>query len=159
MSFTIVDNDIFNSKEDYLCHQCNCVTSRAAHMAASVFKKYPYSDVYTGREKHDKPGTIAVRGDKEKGKRLVVNMFGQFYPGYSNAPGGAVDGYDARAGYFRKCLIEMAKLDSKASFAFPWTIACGAAGGDWGRYITMLKGFEEYIKGDVVIYRLPRGKV
>ena len=156
--FTIVADNIFNSTEDYLCHQCNCVTTRAAHMAEAVFTKYPYSDIYTNREGKDEPGTIMVTGNKGKDQRQVVNMLGQYYPGYSNAPGGAIDGNEARIGYFRECLIAMSKLEPGSSFAFPWTIGCGAAGGDWGKYITMLKGFEEYIEGDVVIYRLPRGK-
>lgn len=156
--FTIVDKDIFESTEDYLCHQCNCVTKRAAHMAQSVFTKYPYSDIYSERLKKDEPGIIIVRGDKEKDQRIVINMLGQYYPGYSPSPSGTIDGNDARVSYFRDCLIKMAALDTNGSFAFPWTIGCGAAGGDWGRYITMLKGFEEYIKGDVVIYRLPRNK-
>jgi hypothetical protein len=155
MSFTIVDKDIFESTEDYLCHQCNCVTTRAAHMAAAVFKKYPYADIYTRREGQDEPGTIMVCGNKDKGQRQVINMLGQYYPGYSNSQSedGTLDSYKKRAEYFRSCLIHMSKMEG--SFAFPWTIACGAAGGDWGTYITMLKGFEAYIKGDVVIYRLP----
>jgi len=152
--FTVVDEDIFNSTEDYLCHQCNCVTNRAAHMAKAVFDRYPYADIYAPREKPDKPGTIIV--SSEQGQRKIINMLGQYYPGYPMNEDNYVDGYKAREKYFRSCLIEMAKFAPEASFAFPWTIGCGAAGGDWGKYITMLKGFEEYIKGDVKIYRLPR---
>jgi hypothetical protein len=46
------------------------------------------------------------------------------------------------------------ELPKGASYAFPWLIGCGIAGGDWGKYVTMLKGFEEYIEGDVRLYRL-----
>ena len=156
--FTIVDEDIFNAKEDYLCHQCNCVTTRAAHMAEAVFKNYPYSDIYTDREDQSKPGTIVVCGKgRNSGERLVVNMLGQYYPGTVAYEGGKVDGREARLMYFRKCLWEMAKTLS-GSFAFPWTVGCGAAGGDWGAYIGVLKAFESYIPGDVVIYRLPEKK-
>lgn len=154
--FTVLDKDIFECAEKYLCHQCNCVTKSAAHMALSVFTKYPYADIYTGREKNSEPGTIVVA--EKEGSQTVINMLAQYYPGYTPAPGGAIDGLDARLKYFRKCLMRMANLDTEGVFAFPWTIGCGAAGGDWGRYITVLKGFEEYIKGDVVLYRLPKDK-
>ena len=162
--FTVVDQDIFTSPSDqYLCHQCNCVTQRAAHMAKSVFGRYPYADIYTGREEHDEPGTIIVVGgdysDEGQGERVIVNMLGQYYPGSPRFLTSPKDGYDARVEYFRSCLWEMTELlDTSKTFAFPWTIGCGAAGGDWGRYITMLKGFEEYIPGDVIIYKLPRRK-
>ena len=174
--FTVVDKDILEAEEDYICHQTNCVSiGPAAGLARSIFTKYPFADVYIDREKPDQPGTIIVRESdiKELTARpiRIVNMMGQYYPG------GAIrgdldtplyeDGYmesphirdDAkmRIVYFRHALYTMSEtLPFKASYAFPWTIGCGIAGGDWGKYIEILKSFEEYIEGNVVIYKLPK---
>lgn len=154
--FTIVDGDIFDSTETYLCHQVNCVTNRAAHMAAAVFKRYPYADVYSKRTEKDLPGQILVRGNGED-ERRVIGLLGQYYPGHSKYPNSNTDGLSARKMFFREALRTMShELGEKGvTFAFPWTIGCGAAGGDWGAYITMLKEFEKNIPGDVVIYKLP----
>ena len=154
--FKVVDGDIFDSTEDFLCHQCNCVTKRSAHMAAAVFKRYPYADVYTERYEHDKPGTVKIRNTLDTNDRIIINMFGQYYPGYSKWPNSYRDGHEARQTYFKSCLDAMKKMCGKGtySFAFPWRIGCGAAGGDWGAYIEMLKDFEASIDGNVTIYKL-----
>jgi len=149
--FSIVEGDMFDSKETYLCHQCNCVTNRAAHLAAAVFDKYPHADIYSGRLLHDIPGAIVTRGNG-KDERFVINMLGQYYPGSPKYPNSPQDGRAARLTYFWRCLLEMKELDG--DFAFPWTIGCGAAGGDWARYLSGLVWFEQQIKGDVVVYRL-----
>lgn len=160
--FKIVDEDIFNATENYICHQCNCVSQSAAGLAYAMFKKLPWSDCYTTREEADVAGTINVRSPNS-GKSMweltsnpqkVVNMFAQYYPG---GPGLDLnDDPNTRIKYFRRCLFEMAStLPSSSSYAFPWTIGCGIAGGDWGKYITILKNFEAYIHGDVTVYKLP----
>lgn len=152
--FTIVDGDLFDAPETYLCHQCNCVTFAAAHLAAAVFKRFPYANIYSSRESPDEPGRIILKGNGEN-QRLVVNMLGQFYPGMATVQND-YDSYKMRRRYFRECLFNMTKLDG--NFAFPWGIGCGAAGGNWGKYIEILKNFEGYIKGNVVIYKLPEVK-
>lgn len=153
--FKIIDGDIFDSTEDYLCHQCNCVTTGAAHMAAAVFKKFPEADIYTFRDKPDAPGTAIIRGK-------IVNLLGQYYPSFPKYPDSKEDGFEARIDYFRQSLWDLiTKVPPSSSFAFPWRIGCGAAGGDWGRYIEILKDFEGFInkrnpKANVTIYKLPR---
>ncbi len=162
--FKIVDGDIFDSEEDFLCHQCNCVTTRSAHMSKAVFTRFPYADIYTpreNREQPDMPGTIVVAEGRNPWDRTVINMLGQYYPGFVKYPDSTKDGYKAREGHFQSCIDEMILLleenyeDAFGDFAFPWRIGCGAAGGDWGNYIEMLKDFEAQINGDVVIYKLP----
>lgn len=148
--FNLVEGDLFDANETYLVHQCNCVTNRSAHLAQAVFEKYPYADVYTGRQNHDTPGTILVRGNG-KDRRFVVAMLGQYYPGFSRFPG--KDGYGARLSYFKCCLNDMTKL--KGDFAFPWRIGCGAAGGKWEEYWEALIRFEQFIAGNVTVYKLP----
>lgn len=97
---TIVKGDLFTAKEKYLIHQCNAVTTRAAHLAKNVFKHYPWADVYSPRDPElqkkaiianeqeyataeyykDKPGDILIRGNG-KDQRYVIAIIGQFYPG------------------------------------------------------------------------------
>lgn len=150
--FLTLEGDLFTSKETYLCHQCNCVSSRSAHLSSAVFKKYPYADVYTGRTRSnpDTPGTIKIRGNGAD-QRYVINLFGQMWPG-KKYPNDQKDGREARAKFFNSCLNHMADLPG--TFAFPWRIGCGAAGGDWDRYLRMLENFSYDVDG-IVIYRLP----
>jgi len=155
--FTVIDSDILDATEDYICHQTNCVTTgRAAGIARTIFHTYPHSDVYKTREKPDKPGTISICNGQPRGFRRVINMHAQYYPGAPHYGTDIRDDDEIRLHYFRMCLLRMTQeLSINTSFAFPWGIGCGIARGDWGVYITVLKNFEKFIKGDVTIYKLP----
>lgn len=152
----IVTGDIFDAKEKYLCHQCNCVTKRAAHLSKDVFEHYPWADIYTGRINPDTPGTVIIRGDG-KGQRYVANILGQYYPGKPKDPQSALDGSKVREKYFHRALVRLAKTPLLESVAFPWKIACGAAGGNWEHYLGTLENFAKYVEitqgTKVVIYR------
>jgi|SRR6185369_1222853 hypothetical protein len=152
----IVTGDLFDAKEKYLCHQCNCVTNRAAHLAKDVFARYPYADVYTGRTTHDKPGTIIVKGNGQD-QRYVIALLGQYYPGKSKYPNSTLDGILTRQNYFYKCLLRIAQLPNLESVAFPWRIGCGAAGGIWENYLGNITNFANHIESTqgakVVIYQ------
>jgi hypothetical protein len=93
-------------------------------------------------------------GDGEA-RRFVVNMLGQFYPGKPRFPDGAKDGLRARRVAFAGCLLKMLRIPELRSAAFPWGIGCGAAGGDWDKYLPMLERFAARVRGDVLIYRRP----
>jgi len=168
--FKIIDGDLLDATEDYICHQTNCTSNgAAAGLAHALFERFPWANCYNDREKVSEPGTIELREDSASstcGKnRKVVNMNGQYKPGgmvlNCIGPGKSliVDQYDSpekRIGHFRNCLIAMSRqLPKDSSYAFPWLIGCGIAGGDWGLYITMLKNFESYVRGDVTLYKLP----
>jgi hypothetical protein len=152
----IVTGDIFDAKEKYLCHQCNCVTNRSAHMAKDVFTKYPYADIYTARTEPDKAGTIIVCGNGQD-QRFVINLLGQHYPGKPKYPESKLDGTLVREKYFHQCLLRIAKISNLESLAFPWKIGCGAANGDWNHYLGTLTNFANYIEttqgAKVLIYR------
>src|SRR5581483_6177329 len=136
----------------------NCVTNRAAHLSKDVFKKFPWADIYTKREFHDQPGTIIVRGNGAD-QRYVINMLGQYYPGNPKFPESKQDGTAIRETYFHRCLGQVAKIQNLESVAFPWRIGCGAAGGDWDKYLKLIERFAAYVAEQqgtkVVIYRLP----
>ena len=150
----IVDGDLFKAKEKYICHQCNCVTQKSAHLSATMFARFPYANVYSGRTDPDKLGTIAVRGNGDD-QRFVINMFGQFYPGVVRYPNGTKDGHEVRLKAFQSCLTAISRIKDLESVAFPWGIACGAAGGDWETYLSTLQYFADNVGVPVKIYRLP----
>lgn len=153
----IVTGSIFDSKEKYLCHQCNCITKRSAHLAKTVFEYYPYADVYTTRIEPDKPGTIIVRGNGED-QRFVIALLGQYYPGKPKYPNSILDGTKVREKNFHIALMAVARIPNLESIAFPWRIGCGAAGGNWENYLGTITNFSKYIEetqgAKVIIYRL-----
>jgi len=118
---------------------------------------FPHADIYTGRASPDVPGTIVVRGEWGEPERPVVNMLAQYYPGEVRFEDSKKDGFSARLLYFKRCLSSMVELSDSVlteSFAFPWRIGCGAAGGNWDDYMDHLLQFSEVVSGDVIIYKL-----
>lgn len=152
----IITGDIFDAKEKYICHQTNCITKRSAHLAKDIFNKYPYADIYSGRIEPDKPGTIIVRGNGVD-QRYVINLLGQYYPGKPKYPNSSLDGVQVRERYFHQCLLRVAQINDLESVAFPWRIACGAAGGTWAHYLGTITNFANYVEEKygvkVAIYR------
>ena len=148
-----IEGDIREATETYLCHQCNCITTKAAHLAKDIFCAFPYANVYAIRTSKDNPGTIRICGDGVH-QRFVVNMFAQVYPGSPKYPNSDIDGSLARQKYFRSCLSELAKaIKPGDTVAFPWRIGCGAAGGDWNVYLYLISMFADDIDSGVVVYR------
>jgi hypothetical protein len=152
----IVTGDLFDATEKYLCHQCNCITQKAAHLSKDVFARYPYADIYAGRTEPNQPGTIEIRGNGQD-QRYVINMLGQFYPGVPKYPTSAKDGTKAREKYFYQCLLKIAKVPNLESIAFPWKVGCGAAGGTWHHYLGNITNFANFVEekqgAKVTIYR------
>ena len=152
-----INADLLDAKEDYIVHQCNCVSIGAKTLALEIFKKYPYANTYSHRIRGDRstynfPGTIEVLGDGEE-KRYIINMYSQFYPSiakYSN------DSTEKRLKWFKKGLNEIAKIEGIQSktIAMPYLIGCGAAGGDWNTYYEMIKDFAEEKGIKIVLYKL-----
>jgi O-acetyl-ADP-ribose deacetylase (regulator of RNase III) len=157
----IITGSIFNAKEKYIAHQCNCVTNRAAHLAKDMFAQFPHADIYSGRTSPDKPGDIIIKGNGDD-QRYVIAMLGQYYPGFSKYPTSKLDGIEARENYFYRALLRIAKITDLESIAFPWKIGCGAAGGDWKRHLGNLENFAKYVEQSqntkVVIYQREEDK-
>lgn len=154
--YRIVEGDLLQAKEKYLAHQTNCMSTHAAHLSASVFREFPYADIYSERRKPSRPGTIVIRGDGKK-ERFVINMLGQYYPGAPKDISRRCDSQELRETYFDRCLQKIAKVPELASIAFPFNIGCGAAGGEWENYREMLRNFANRVREDqgtkVVLYR------
>lgn len=159
MSIKIINGNILDSTEQYIAHQCNCVSNNgAAGLARTLFDHYPYADVYSGRPLGThKPGDIVIRGNG-KDERYVIALMAQYYPGgpwnRRYRPNDYVtDSPQAREAYFAKCLSKLLQLNME-SIAFPYKIGCGIAGGNWDNYSRMLDDFNKESKNkiNIVIY-------
>jgi len=153
---TIIQGNLLEAKEKYIVHQTNCCSHYAAGIAAAIFSKFPYSDVYTPRMEPDKAGTILIKGNGLD-ERYVVNLMGQYYPGESSNED--IDNEKVRQTYFHHALIRLSKVSNLESVAFPAGIGCGLGGGDWKFYLGTLINFEKHVRKDnvkVTIYCLPQ---
>jgi len=142
---TIIQGNLLEAKEKFLVHQCNCTSHFAAGIAASIFEKFPYANVYANRMEEDIPGDIIICGNG-KDQRYVVNLMGQFYPGGPHD--NIIDNEKARRDYFYKGLLKLAKVNNLESVAFNYRIGCGIAGGDWEWYKGTIENFAKFVYED-----------
>lgn len=152
----IIVDDLFSSDAQYIAHQTNCISTRSAHLAQAMFRKFPHADVYSERKQQDTPGTIVIRGNG-KDQRYVINMMAQVYPGAPKYPESSKDGHEARQRYFYSCLRHIAKIENLQSVAFPYRVGCGSAGGNWEFYFELLNRFQKAMEkknATVLIYKL-----
>ena len=143
----------------WLVHQCNCISSTPAGLAAAVFKRFPIADVYSsGANRQQFPGYILV----VPGSR-VVNLFGQLYPGHPGRRDTAVSRYTAfnvalgRLSKFIRLASQSADWDPSgelgAVVSFPARIGSGMAGGRWSNYRHLIVSWAQanrHIKVQVV---------
>jgi O-acetyl-ADP-ribose deacetylase (regulator of RNase III) len=153
-----IDGDLLNCDAKYIAHQCNCISKSAGGLAFYLFKKYPYSNIYSCRDYNDSStfdtlGTIKISGNG-KDQRYIINMFSQYDPGSPNNDYSKLDGFKARENNFKKCLDEILKIKNLESIAFPKFIGCGLAGGNWEHYYKMLEEFSTKTLADVYIIKL-----
>lgn len=162
MNYQLIEGDLLLAEAKYLCHQCNCVSDKSAHLAETVFTHYPWADIYAPRAEYpydarplagEEPGNIIIRGNGED-KRYVINILGQLFPGKPRYPESLTDGYVTRQFYFRDALLKIVKIHSLESIAFPYNIGCGAAGGDWNIYEKLIDIFASKISAKVLVYKL-----
>lgn len=149
--FKVINQNIFNSTETYIAHQCNCTSVNAKTLAETIFKVHPQADTYCKRQKgiqttYSKPGTIDVLGN-------IINMYAQYYPStakYSN------DSKEKRVMWFKSCLNQIAQIENikNKSIAMPYNIGCAAAGGDWSVYFKLIKDFANENQIYVTLYKI-----
>lgn len=153
---SIVRGNLLDAREKYIGHQCNSTSKGALGIAATIFNRFPHSNIYKNRKHSDMPGHIVVCGDGVK-TRLVINIVAQFNPG-GPTPNSLLDSAEAREGYFWQCLMAITRMDNVESIALPDHIGCGLAHGNWEHYFRMIENFEkiinEYQKVSVRLYKL-----
>lgn len=144
----VIQGNVLNATEDFIAHQCNCITSYAKGLAKSIFKRFPESNVYTNRVRmsprtHHQPGTISVHG-------RIINMFAQQRPGKNTI----AETQTQRLQWFQQCLKHIANLPHVQSIAMPYGIGCGLAGGNWPSYKKYIDSFSITTGIKVVLYKL-----
>lgn len=151
MSIEIIKGDLLTAPEQYIVHQCNCISAgkgSGAGLAKAIFEKFPHANIYDNRKTPDVPGTILVKGNG-KDQRYVIAIFGQYYPGGPQFKG--TDTYSNRLSYFTEALGYISCIPNLESIAFPFYIGCGLAAGKWEDYEDMIRVFNHVCKNKVQI--------
>lgn len=131
----------------YIVHQANCTSTYAKGLAAELFKKYPYCNIYKDPTMKEKRvvGACLVTPP-------VVHLFGQHDPGKARSK----MELSLREAQFRSALRMLDKLVAKdATLYFPHGIGCGLAGGDWDRYRSFIQNWAHSTGRTVYIIKLP----
>lgn len=152
---TIIDGDLLEATEDYIVHQCNCITDHGKQLSKSMFDTFPYANTYKLRTKdkntYNIQGTIDIMGNGVN-QRFVINAYAQYYPGkskYNDSP-------KNRQQWFIECLQKISQIKDirKKSIALPFNIGCGLGGGNWDEYYAIIKDFANKEKIHVTLYKL-----
>ena len=159
--------DVLKATEQYIVHQCNCVTTTSAGLANAIAKQFPYADPYSHRrpdpnrasrcvpEDAAKPGTIQVwRPPQDMDGPSFIGLYAQIEVTKSRKMEG--DTKQDREEYFRKCMDLIAeRMKDVKSLALPWQIGCGLARGDWNVYQGIIKEWaEKHPDITIAIYKL-----
>ena len=145
----IIDGNLFDSKANIICHQCNCQGVMGSGVAAEVKKRYP--EVYqVYRNEYEKNGLILgqVIFVENFYEQIIANMLGQEKYGYD---GKQYTHYDK----LQECLNRVKDFMIHAHFntvAFPYLMSCHRGGGDWSIVYKMIEDtFKDF---EVEIWRL-----
>ena len=158
----IINGDILDAKESYICHQCNCVTKTSYGLSKSISNKYTWADVYKTRSKNkqppDEPGTIIEFEHPTDPNKFhkVICFISQIAPKkpktYKNLYLNTYnDTYQNRKNWFQDCLSILDE-NNYETVAIPYGIGCGLAGGKWNEYIKML----EECRTKIVLYKFSK---
>ena len=165
MTLHIAHGDILTTYNiDGFCHQVNCLTVKSHGLSAKVAEKYPWADIYRFRvkvrvrnlatsETRGVPGTIRVFARTNFPAVICFQSQWDFgrcdnirhrqIPPY-------IDSKENRQKWFQSCLDQLGTMNFQ-TVAFPWKIGCGLAGGDWTRYLHMIKTFVKTYNKNVII--------
>ncbi|QKF94011.1 macro domain-containing protein [Fadolivirus algeromassiliense] len=150
-SVKIVKGNLLDATEDYIAHQCNCVTNHSKHIATQIFDKWPHANTYklrtANKVTHNIPGTIQLLGNGID-QRYIINMYAQYYPSTARY---ANDSKALRLKWFQECLDLIAENGIK-NIAMPCRIGCGSAGGDWNTYLKLITEFADKYNIKVTLY-------
>ena len=135
--------NILLAGEQYIFHQCNCVTNHSKGLCKIIFDTYPYANTYKTRTVASIPGTISIH----EGERGIINGYAQYYPGK------AVDGIDNknnRLFWFDECLKAVCSIEGIKSIAMSENIGCGLAKGNKEEYKKIIDKYSSKIR--IVLY-------
>ena len=150
----IIDGNLFDSKANIICHQCNCQGVMGSGVAAEARQRYP--NVFEAYRQDYLDGKLElgyVCFATAKQDQVIANMCAQNTFGYN---GGIYTNYDA----LQKCLetvkaYAMFEYDVKPIIAFPYLMSCYRGGGDWNIVYKMIE--DTFAEFDVEIWRFDNG--
>ena len=147
----LIDGDILESNEDFICHQVNCQGVMGAGIAKALSDKWPivkerYLSFSSGARTKCLLGEIQAVPINDK--QAVLNIFGQEF--YGKRRDVIYTNYIALEHAF--ALIRFGQEYKNKSFAFPFMFGCGLANGNWTTVFGMMKRY--LIDKNVTIYRL-----
>lgn len=145
-----IEGNLFDSKANILCHQCNCQGVMGSGIALEVKKRYPNVFLsYFEDFKENKLKLGYVNFTRAKGTQIIASMCGQDKYGYK----GLYTNYDK----LQDCLnsvkqFALTNYKEKPIIAFPYKMSCDRAGGDWNVVSKMIEDtFKDF---DVEIWKL-----
>jgi len=144
--YTIIHDllDIETTKDQYIAHQCNSTHNRSFGLSSSIFKKYPKSNIYNGKNKVEnrQTGDIIIREN-------IINIIGQKHQGKQSKD----DTNELRLKWFSESLNKIEKIQNIKRLYLPYKIGCGLAGGDWDSYLKCLTEWSNKTKIEVIIVK------
>lgn len=152
----IVDGNLLDTKEKYICHQCNCLSKTSYGLSKSIANKFKWADIYKIRaiNSYKKTHMYTVGNviefknpmDENSGPNILC-FISQMHPSKFKKSGD--DTYSNRKIWFQECL-QYIDNNNYPCIAMPYNIGCGLAGGKWDDYEKML----QECKTEIVLYRL-----
>lgn len=155
MNYTQIEDDIFNTKCEVICHQTNCVLygpDMGGGLYYHIVKHFPYADVYKHRTQPEPEKFGEINIDKQDGFPDIIGLNGQIDLGKGTNPP------EDRETYFQIGLDKVYDYmisNNKKTIAFPYKIGCGLACGNWDNYSAMLDKFALKAKDkfEVFVYK------
>lgn len=157
MAIRIVNNDILNATQNVIIHQVNCQGRMGAGVAKAISTKWPivrkqYLEFCKGKAPEDllgKVNLVKINNSWGSDCQYVANAFAQldFRKKYDVGNKCYTD-YDA----FRKCMDKIVNEFGShgISYAMPYGIGCGLAGGRWDIIMGILEDI--FYTHDLVLY-------
>ena len=145
----IINGNLLDSKEDYICHQVNCQGVMGSGVAKAIRDEWP--EVFTEYRSYvdmcfGTPLGSVCYAPINNSNQTVANMFAQSSYGYD---GKRYTSYDA----FCNCLNVMARdIPKSKTIAFPYKIGSDRGGANWNIIYAMI--CEILGDWDVTIYKL-----
>jgi len=145
----VVEDSIFNAKENIICHQVNCESTMGSGLALEMKNRYPvvyneYLKLCSQYCNENKQLLGICQLVVVNDSRIVANLYGQQFYGrdkkYTN--------YNALIRGFTRLF-----LTAKCDIAIPHLIACDRGGANWRKLYNILEILAEDFPYDVVIYK------
>ena len=149
----IIEGNLFDTRAEIICHQCNCQGVMGSGVAAEVKKRYP--EVFEVYRQDYEEGRLVLGyvcfAETGTGQ-VVANLCGQEKYGYD---GKQYTHYDKLQECFDRVVAYAKMLEKRPVIAFPYLMSCHRGGGDWNVVSQMIADtFQDF---EVEIWKLNQG--